>query len=294
MSRVFESMIRRGAGLGPAPGAPVLAPRPLSRFERAAPELGAGGNEGPVPVSAPPPTAADAVAPVAPPVVTSPLPPSGRQSAAQPDDASVPLAHHPPTDGAGEPMRPAAIPGRDAPTSVPASPIVTVERTMTTGVRAPAPAATAGRPEAAIDTVATAASSRREGPDVPAGIPAPVQAAHRIDTPHATSPILDSPTSLAPPASPRTADKAPDTPKSAVAAAVSPPRQRPERAPALPMRSAPLAEPRHVEATPPPLSISIGRIEIDFAPPPAPAAAPATPRTRGFANLAGARRGILR
>jgi hypothetical protein len=312
MSRMFESMIRRGAGLGPAAGMQTLGPRPMSRFERAAPEL--AGDETAPDASGLAPMPGQAPRSAAPPVATGrgiertvaqavrqregvpdPVP---RIDAVAPDsDADAPAAapssienatsrahgtvpNRPPVVPAARPLPPAppprgaratdARPATDAPPAKDAN----ADTPLRTGQRADA--APVAAPLARVSEAAR--SSDRDD-----GAPPPAPAAERTSLPRSER------TSPPPPVE--------GTPSPRGEPTVSP---HVERVP-LPVAASPAAmiaqasSTMRGDAAPPPLSVSIGRIEIAFAPAPVPPAAPAGPqRTRGFSDLAGARRGVLR
>lgn len=276
MSRMFESMVRRGAGLSPAPGTQTLGPRPLSRFERPAPDL--VGEE-----IAPPPLQASA--PVRDGVCEAQTPPPAMIAR----DTAVEITHRFAADEQAAPDRAAAALGEAAAASPsPAPP------------RRPA-AAVPALPAAAGQTpIEVAPAQERAQPTAPRQ-PAEARSEHapppRVERTVRAEPGTqiamtndDMPTPAAP--APMRIDRVREQP--------APPLPQEPRAP-LPAHQAarPMAERQpsamrgEVEA-PAPLSVSIGRIEIAFAPNPPPAAPAAPQRTRGFANFAAARRGILR
>ncbi|MGD9535605.1 MAG: hypothetical protein AB7P52_03695 [Alphaproteobacteria bacterium] len=269
MTGFFENLARRAAGLAPPPGMTAARVRPLARFEPAS----LGGEAPPLAVSS---------------VEVE----SGR----------------PPNQGEPQGIRP----GEEAPASAlrqePArrEPTVRVERDI--APRQPSDI----RSELHLETPHAKAV---------AAVPPPVQTPLRSEGhPHEAAvhePVgtldRDNRTSGMPPRFVES-ERTPATPR----AVIVPPAERVQPSPELPPRSTeasteptpararttarieagePSVPPRReVPARPderaPAVSVSIGRIEIEVAPPPAPAASrPPVERTRGFAGYARARRG---
>ncbi|WP_164919527.1 hypothetical protein [Hansschlegelia zhihuaiae] len=71
----------------------------------------------------------------------------------------------------------------------------------------------------------------------------------------------------------------------------APPQRERETARFAPLVAAPALTPPTGRVTPPPVNVSIGRIEVSLAPPPQERALARVERIRGFAGYEGARRG---
>lgn len=283
MSGFLEGLVRRGAGLGAAPGEQTATLRPLSRFEQPAsggPEGDPALSEGESFVAAPPHVDRESIA--------------AREEMPRPPAPIAPRRIDPaPAAGpmeAQDTFRPADVPAGQPP------------RIVDIGTLPPAASALpVASPQTIIEhTPAAATPNAVAAPAVPQ-----VRATHDINAIEEVTRIV---TATAPPQVVAPSDPSrPDSPQP-IRQAEPAPRDAPEVAPRRaasvaprsdldPRAAAPPAPPRHEspEEPAPKTSITIGRIEIDFGPKPAaPAAAPRPQRTRGFAAYARARRGQSR
>ncbi|HEX8168734.1 MAG TPA: hypothetical protein VF601_23480 [Beijerinckiaceae bacterium] len=307
MSGFLEGLVRRGAGLGAAPGMQTAALRPLSRFERHPFE--AAGAEPAAPAEP------DGLAPVPwrdP--DRDPGPARGRAGMAHPPDEDERPSPEPvPTRG----PRPAADVG-------PIGPRQAGAHEQTPPIESGSSATHHGVAADARATTQPPAAGPWDGPPLPS-VPLPeshspqaaIQGRHldalapaeRADAGPATAPLESHPPQA--PIRGRHGDeptKRPDGEPAAPSPRSHPPRAAirgrhgdapAEPADGEPATSSPQRDPiwpeGHDGPATPQLTISVGRIEIDFGPRPAAPPAPAGPqRTRGFEAYARARRGHLR
>jgi hypothetical protein len=296
MSGFLEGLVRRGAGLGAAPGEQTATLRPLSRFEQR-PFDGAEGASPALPES------------------ESVVPAATRQHAGH---ESVPVQqretplHSPaaPVVAPGEHPSPAPAPVTTqhpaiATTAGEPEDVARAQASLPTAPVQPPPAQTPAARMPAAETLATPA---------PAGPQAQVTHENTRDITHEVTHAIthavtrreevthfapaaplprDAATSHPPHPAPETRlpGEEPDVPVSHAAMVPAAPDQSPRAI-------APPSAPRQHESHDPPApqtSITIGRIEIDFGQKPAAPPAPPRPqRTRGFAAYARARRGQAR
>lgn len=292
MSSFLEGLVRRGAGLGAAPGEQTAALRPLSRFELR------------------PFDAIDAE-PAAPAEFDSFVPATARQPTGRdtgPDRER--------DKGAHPPAAPTGPPNDDAPSSL--EPMAARDNPTWIEAVVGGPQDIGGPPG---ESRPTAAAKPIESPRMSAhehAAPMPVpEASHPIDPPieSESSAVHDStqadewpPVVAQPPGvdarvgpplpmtNPLPVSIPPDLTIRVRHAATNAPADRADGQPATPSsQRAPIEHESPGEPAAPQLTIAIGRIEIDFGQrPAAPPPAPGPQRTRGFEAYARARRGNLR
>lgn len=293
MSGFLEGLVRRGAGLGAAPGEQTATLRPLSRFE----QRPFDGAEGASP---------------APPESESFVPAATRHAGHE----SVPVQERETT--LHSPAAPVLAPD-DHPSPAPA-PVMTQHPAIATARGAPEDVGGAqASPPAAPSLAAQAPAERMPTPETLA-VPAPAgpqaQVTHDMthdttrevthDVTHAVTrreelthaPAAPLPRVAAASQQPPHAERETRLPGEEPDVPIHPAAMVPA-APDLSSRaSAPPSTPRQNESHDPPApltTITIGRIEIDFGQKPAaPPAPPGPQRTRGFAAYARVRRGQAR
>ena len=267
MSGFIERLALRAAGLSAADGPALLAPRPHARF-------GTDGGAAPGANGAPFEIAAETVA--SPAQSLAPMEP-GLPDAAAPAGTA--------RSDADDAVAPRALPASESPRARPAP---SLPRAVSVAVPVPRSARRVVRPDGsavaqsppAPQTVVPAPDASRPAPAATAPVHGRAPNARPIET------------SSGPPA--RAAPVATET--AVPSARAKPPLPAPRRAIAEPL-PAPGAPPRHRDRAPA-VTVSIGRIEVEIAPPPAPVAPPSARsqpvRTRGFESYALARRGRVR
>jgi hypothetical protein len=287
MSAYLDGLVRRGAGLGAAPGEQMAALRPLSRFEQPALEAAGAGVDGLSEQESLIPVAAPLARDSAPAGEHAALP---RTAAARaPITEASPPAQEPAPSGHGAAIEAAMV--RSEGHTVPVRPDATSEpivppRALSSPTAPVMPAAS--NPVDLTPTDRRGDPQPHDAPDVTLHAvddDAPAVVRRPIDTSVAASEVLSE---VPPRHMPVVSidDRQIET-------MLADDRASGRTFVAPPDRFGPEPD-GEVERTPS-MSIAIGRIEIDFGQrPAAPAPAPTAQRTRGFEAYARARRGQLR
>lgn len=291
MSGFLEGLVRRGAGLGAAPGEQTATLRPLSRFELR-PFDGAEGASAALPESesfAPAATrhAGHESDPVqerettlhspAAPVLAPDEHPSPAPAPVMTNPA-IATARGEPDDVGGAQASPPAAPAQPLPAQTPVERMPAPETLAVPASAGPQAQVTHDNTGEVAHDITHAVTRREEVTHLAPAAPLPRVAATSPQLPH---PAPDT----------RLPGEEPDVPVHHAAMVPAAPDQSPRAV-------APASTPRQHEshdAPAPQTSITIGRIEIDFGQKPAAPPPPPRPqRTRGFAAYARARRGQAR
>ena len=272
MSGFIERLALRAAGLSAADGPALLAPRPHARFET-------DGGAAPGANGAPFEIAAETVA--SPAQSPAPMEP-GLPDAAAPAGTA--------RSDADDAVAPRALPASESPRARPAP---SLPRAVSVAVPVPRSARRVVRPDgSAVAQSPPAPQTVVPAPDASRPAPAATAPVHGR-APNARP--IETSSGLPPRAAPAATETAVPSAR-AKPPPPEPPLPAPRRAIAEPL-PAPRAPPRHRDRAPA-VTVSIGRIEVEIAPPPAPVAPPSARsqpvRTRGFESYALARRGRVR